>query len=171
MRFIFSRRFYILFALGIVPLSLSWSFASLAYAIVIYDILLVGVALTDYFVSRRLPEGFAVSREFDGRFAIGDATKVSVFVDNASQRNLHLRVKDEYPSEMKLEETRGAAFTVDAQGAAEFFYHLTPPKRGRYEFGKTAIRYLSRLGLVWCQAELGEPQQVKGHPNMRRARP
>src|SRR5258706_12582431 len=170
MRFIFSRRFYILFAFGIVPLSLSWSFASLAYAVVIYDILLVAAALTDYFVSRILPDGFAISREFDGRFAIGDATKVSLYVDNASQRNLHLRVKDEYPSEMTLDETREAAFTVDGQSTAEFFYHLTPPKRGRYEFGKTAIRYLSRLGLVWGQAQLGEPQQVKVYPNMWRAR-
>src|SRR5439155_1017888 len=145
-------------------------FASLGYVVLVCDILLFAAALGDYFFSRQLPEGFVVSREFDGRFAIGDATKVSVFVDNASQRDLHLHVKDEYPAEMKLKETREAAFTVDAQGGAEFYYHLTPPKRGRYEFGRTAVRYLSRLGLVWCQAELGEPQQVKVYPNMRRAR-
>jgi len=29
---------------------------------------------------------------------------------------------------------------------------------------------MSRLGLVWCQAELGSPQIVKVYPNMRRAR-
>ena len=170
MRFVFSRRFFILLAFALLPLSLSWSFRPLAYAVLIYDLLLVSAALIDHVTSKRLPEGFTLAREFEGRFAIGDATKVSVFIDNATQRTLHLRVKDEYPSEMTLEEPREAAFTVEAQGTAEFFYHLTPPKRGRYEFGKTAIRYLSRFGLVWCQAELGEPQAVKVYPNMRRAR-
>jgi uncharacterized protein (DUF58 family) len=49
-------------------------------------------------------------------------------------------------------------------------YSLTPSKRGKYAFGRTAVRYLSRLGLVWCQTSLGEPQTVKVYPNMRRAR-
>src|SRR5258708_24358564 len=133
MRFVFSRRFFILLAFALLPLSLSWSFAPLAYAVVIYDILLVAAVLTDYFTSRLLPEGFMVSRQFDGRFAIGDATKVSVFLDNASQRTLHVRVKDEYPSEMTLDEPREAEFMVEGQSTAEFFYHLTPPKHGRYD--------------------------------------
>lgn len=170
MRFVFSRRFFILLAFAIVPLSLSWGFTPLAYAVLIYDILLIAAALTDYFTSRHLPEGFTISRQFDGRFAIGDATKVSVYLDNASERTLHLRIKDEYPSEMKLDEARETEFTIEPQGTAEFYYDLTPPARGRYEFGKTAVRYLSRLGLVWCQADLGEQQSVKVYPNMRRAR-
>ena len=32
------------------------------------------------------------------------------------------------------------------------------------------MRFLSRIGLVWCQADLGEPQSVKVYPNIRRAR-
>src|SRR4029079_12814427 len=47
---------------------------------------------------------------------------------------------------------------------------VTPPRRGRYEFGRTAVRFLSRFGLVWCQTSLGEPETVKVYPNMRRAR-
>ncbi|HSK71970.1 MAG TPA: DUF58 domain-containing protein, partial [Pyrinomonadaceae bacterium] len=72
--------------------------------------------------------------------------------------------------EMFLNETREAEFTVGAQTSAEFFYGLTPPRRGRYDFGKTAVRFLSQLGFVWCQTNLGEPQSVKVYPNKRRAR-
>ena len=140
------------------------------YAVLAFDVLLVIAAIIDYLMSRKIPAEFAVSRTFDKRFAIGDATKVSVLIENASPRRFQLRIKDEYPPELRLDESREAAFTVDGQSDAEFYYHLTAPKRGRYEFGRTAVRFLSRLGLVWCQAEMAEPQSVKVYPNMRRAR-
>jgi len=47
---------------------------------------------------------------------------------------------------------------------------LTPPKRGRFEFGLIAARYLSRWRLVWTQTRVGAPITVKVYPNMRRAR-
>ncbi len=170
MRFVFSRRTFILLAVAVVPLSLSWNFPILRYAVLIFDVLLLTAAITDFFLSRKLPDGFTVTREFDRRFAIGDATKISLIVENASPRLLHIRIKDEYPPEMLLGETRETEFTLPAQDTAEFYYDLTPPKRGRYEFGWTTVRYLSRLGLVWCQSQIGEPQAVKVYPNMRRAR-
>ena len=170
MRFVFSRRFYILFALGLVPLSLSWTFPFLRPIVLAYDILLFLLAIIDFFISRKLPEELTVKREFEKRFAIGDATKISLHIENQSSRNFHLKVKDEFPPEMILAETREAEFTVAAQTTAEFFYNLTPPRRGNYKFGKTAVRFLSRFGLVWCQADLGEAQNAKVYPNMRRAR-
>lgn len=170
MKFVFSRRFYILFAFGFVPLSLSWNFPLLRWIVFAYDAGLIVAAVADYFGSRKLPEGFSIRRVFDRRFAIGDATKVSLIVDNASPTSIRVTLKDEYPPEMLLGETREAEFTVDAQTSAEFYYSLTPPKRGQYSFGRTAVRYLSHFGLVWCQADLCEPQSVKVYPNMRRAR-
>lgn len=170
MRFVFSLRFYVLLALALIPLSLSWTFPVLWYAVLAFDIVLVCVAVADYFMSRSLPEGFRISREFDRRFAIGDAARVSVMIENSTPSSFHLRVKDEYPAEMNLNEPREASFDIGPQQTAEFFYHVTPPRRGRYEFGKTAVRFRSRLGLVWCQTELGEAQSVKVYPNMRRAR-
>ncbi|MBK8466172.1 MAG: DUF58 domain-containing protein [Chloracidobacterium sp.] len=170
MRVTFSRLFFILLAAGIVPLSISWTFPTLRYAVLGYDLLLILAAIADIFISRNLPEEFTVTREFDKRFAIGDPTTVGIKIQNASEQSFQIKVKDEYPSEMNLNDPREAEFTVDAQTTAEFSYSLTPTRRGQYEFGRTAMRYLSRLGLVWCQAEVGEPQHVKVYPNMRRAR-
>lgn len=170
MRFVFSRRFYILLALGLIPLSLSWNFPILRYAVLVYDILLIASALIDHFISRKLPESFQISRDFSKRFAIGDRTDVRLVIDNGSNTDLSIKIKDEYPPKMKLDDDREAQFIVRAQTAAEFRYGLTPRRRGKYEFGKTAIRFLSRFGLVWCQSELGEEQSIKVYPNMRRAR-
>jgi uncharacterized protein (DUF58 family) len=170
MRFVFSRRFYVLLAIGLIPLSLSWSVPFLRTAVIIFDIVLIAAAIFDHFLSRRLPDEFRIHREFDRRFAIGDPTRVSLKIENDTSRAFRLNLKDEYPAEMALDESRETDFSIGARSTAEFFYHLTPPRRGRYAFGKVVVRFLSRLGLVWCQAELAGPESVKVYPNMRRAR-
>jgi uncharacterized protein (DUF58 family) len=170
MRFVFSRRFFVLLAIGLLPLSLAWSFPALTIFVLIYDILLVLVALIDYFISRKLPVELTVTRAFKRKFAIGDATRTNLRIENASPYAFTLQLKDEFPPEMKLDEKREAKFKIEGQTFADFSYELTPPRRGKYEFGKTAVRYQSKFGLVWCQTDLGESEIVKVYPNMRRAR-
>lgn len=170
MRFVFSLRFYILFALGLVPLSLSWGYPFLRGGVLIYDVILLGLASLDYFISRNVVGDIAVRREFDKRFAISEPSDVRLVFENRSASTLRLKVKDEYPPRIELLDPREAEFQLRPHSSAEFSYGLMPPKRGRYEFGRTAVRYLSRLGLVWCQADIGEPEYVKVYPNIRRAR-
>lgn len=170
MKFVFSRRFYLLLAAGFIPLSLAWSLPWLTYLVFVLDVLLIGIAGADYFSSRSAKNELGLKREFERRFAIGDPVRVSLYLENVSSKDVTLRLKDEYPPEMHLDEGREADFTIAAKGAAEFYYHLTPPRRGKYQFGTTAVRHLSRLGLVWCQATLGAAEAVKVYPNMRRAR-
>lgn len=170
MSFVFSRRFYILLALGLIPLSLSWNFPILRYITFGFDILLVLIAVFDWFISRTLPSELTLKRSFSKRFAIGDETDVHLHLENSTQNNFNLIVKDEFPPELKLEGEREEKFPLKAQSTAEMIYTLTPPKRGSYNFGKTAVRYLSKLGLVWCQGYLGEAESIKVYPNMRRAR-
>jgi uncharacterized protein (DUF58 family) len=81
-----------------------------------------------------------------------------------------ISIKDEFPPEMKLSGLREAKIRVEAQSTAQLIYGLTPPRRGQFEFGRTAVRWLSSFGLVWSQSIVGAPQIVKVYPNMRRAR-
>jgi uncharacterized protein (DUF58 family) len=169
MRFVFTKLFYVLLIAGFVPLSLSWQRPGLRWATVFYDAALVLAALVDSRVSR-WPAGMKVEREFGSRFAVGAETEVRVKVSNNSRRTMTLILKDEYPPEMKLTNLREGQMRVEPQTTAALVYTLTPPKRGRFEFGQTAARYLSRLGLVWNQTRQGTPIGVKVYPNMRRAR-
>jgi uncharacterized protein (DUF58 family) len=169
MRFVFSKLFYVLLAAGLVPLSLSWQRPGLRWAALLYDAALVAAAFLDSRLSR-LPAGVRVEREFGGRFSVGAETEVRLRVPNDSGRALTLVVKDEYPPEMKLRGERGGRLRVEPHTAATLAYDLTPPRRGRFEFGRTIVRYLSRFGLVWNQASVGRAAAVKVYPNMRRAR-
>ncbi len=170
MRFTFSRRFYVLLAIGIIPLSISWEMPVLRWVVFAFDGLLFIAAIIDLLISRKLVLDLRVHRGFDRRFAIGDPVKVTVRVENNTARSFDLRLKDEYPPEMELVDNREAEFVVEPRSAAGYEYSITPPHRGKYEFGRTAVRFLSRFGLVWCQADLGGPESVKVYPNIRRAR-
>jgi uncharacterized protein (DUF58 family) len=170
MRFVFSRRFYILLAIGLIPLSLSWNLPALRAVVFAADALLVLLALVDYLISRKLPEDFTVRREFSRRFAIGDETEVRLIIENLSPHTYTVQVKDEFPPEMRLVGEREAKLKIEGQSFVQVNYTLVPPRRGRYEFGHTAARFLSKLGLVWCQKNLNRAEAVKVYPNMRRAR-
>jgi uncharacterized protein (DUF58 family) len=170
MRFVFSKLFYVLLALGFVPLSLAWSWPDLRWYVAGYDVMLLLAAFVDARASRALPAGVEIGRELAGRFHIGAQTEVRVRVANHTPRPLSLRVKDEHPPELQLSSPREASLEVEAQTTATLLYGLTPPRRGRYEFGRIAVRYLSRLRLVWCAARVGEPEWIKVYPNVRRAR-
>lgn len=169
MRFVFTRLFYVLLAIGFIPLSLSWGRPALRWATLGFDAALLLAALIDARTSR-WPAGVSVLREFGGRFAVGAETEVRVRVLNNTPRAMTLMLKDEYPPQMKLSGERAGRVQVGARMSAALVYALKPPSRGRFEFGQTAARYLSRLGLVWREASPGQPVAVKVYPNMRRAR-
>lgn len=169
MRFVFSKLFYALLAVGFVPLSLSWSRPMLRWVALTYDLALIAFAIFDA-MNSKLPARVRIERHFGGRFAVGAETEVRIEIANHTPRDISLIIKDEYPPQMKLSGSREARVEVDAQTTATMIYGLTPPKRGRFEFGLIAVRYLSRWRLVWSQTGVGTADAVKVYPNMRRAR-
>ncbi len=168
--FVFSFRFYVLLGLGLIPLSLSWSFPVLRQFVFAYDTLIFLLAIVDYFISRRDGQKIQVERKFDSRFAIGDKTKVTLHIENLSSRDLTIHIKDERPPQMRIEGQIDSIVKVNAGLYAEVSYGLTPPRRGRYDFGAIGIRFLSRLGLVWCQTKVEKSVVVKVYPSIRRAK-
>lgn len=169
MRFVFTKLFYLLMALGLILLSFSWGRPWLRWVALAYDLLLLAVAFLDARRSQ-LPKGVRITREFNGRFAVGAETEVHINVQNAQPHSVSLIIKDEYPPQMKISGLRQAKMRVEGQTSAALVYGLTPPRRGRFEFGRIAVGYLSRLNLVWCYTHVGENTFVKVYPNMRRAR-
>jgi uncharacterized protein (DUF58 family) len=169
LRFVFTKLFYFLLALAFVPLALSGGRPWLAWLALAYNILLIAAAIVDSRTSK-LPEQLAIYREFGGRFAMGAETEVRIHVQNGSKRALSLKIKDEYPPQMILHGVREGDMRVEAYNSATLIYSVTPPRRGRFEFGYTAVRFRSRFNLVWRTTRASEPTSVKVYPNLRRAR-
>jgi len=76
-RFVFTKLFYFLLALALIPLLLSWDWPWLRWVALLYNVLLVfGVLIESRFC--RLPKGLMISREFGSRFAMGAETDVRI---------------------------------------------------------------------------------------------
>jgi uncharacterized protein (DUF58 family) len=169
MKFVFSKLFYALLAIGFVPLSLSWGRPILGWVALTYDLAIIAGAIFDAWNSK-LSKGVHIERHFGGRFAVNAETEVRIEIANHTPRDISLIVKDEHPPQMKLSGARAARLNVDGQTSASLVYSLTPPKRGQFQFGRIAVRYLSRWRLAWRDTFAGEATTVKVYPNMRRAR-
>ena len=169
MPFVFSRFFYLLILLGLIPLSLSWGRPWLRWATLAYDLVLISLAIID---GRRspLPKGIRITREFDGRFAVGAETDVQIKLQNATPRPITLRIKDEYPPQMKLIGTREAirACCRPNRSPVGLWIESTETWPVRIWSDSGALSFARSL--AWCQTLVGEPTAVKVYPNLRRAR-
>src|SRR5689334_846582 len=112
MRFVFTKLFYALLAVALVPISLSWGRPMLAWLAITYDLIIIAVAVFDAGNSK-LAKGVSIERHFSGRFAVGAETEVQIDVANHTPRDISLILKDEYPPQMQLFGNREARVDVD----------------------------------------------------------
>ena len=101
MKFVFSKLFYLLLALGLGLLLLAWGHSWLRWVTLAYDVGLLLTAIIDSRLSR-LPTGVKISRRFGGRFAVGSETEVLIRIENNTPQPLAVILKDEYPPQMKV---------------------------------------------------------------------
>jgi len=170
MKFVFSHSFYFLLSLGLIFPLFFWQLPIAKTLLFAFNVSLFALAIFDYFISRKKIVGVKIYREFSNRFAIGERTTVYLVVENNSDKSLFLHVKDEYPPQMHLIGEREAKLKIPPHKYAKISYDLVSSRRGKYEFGFTAVRFLSNFGLVWCQTSMNAQEFVKVYPNIWRAR-
>src|SRR5438876_7167634 len=107
MRFVFTKLFYALLAVGLIPLSLSWNLPMLRWVALTYDLGLIAFAIFDA-ANSKLPARVRIERHFGGRFAVGAEPEVRVEISNHLPRDISLIIKDEYPPQMGLSGAREA---------------------------------------------------------------
>ena len=72
MRFVFTKLFYVLAALALVPLSVSWGRPWLAWLALVYDVLLLAAAIVDSRLSgTRGPPSVAVAADAAAPAGVG----------------------------------------------------------------------------------------------------
>ncbi len=169
MPFVFTNAFYVLLALGLVPISMAWAGREFLAFAVVYDVALLAAAAIDYWISDG-SRALEVERSTDERYSLGADNPVAVSARNVSRRPLVARLKDEYPSQLRIVGARGATFALDRGDTEVFEYSLHPTQRGSYAFGDVVGRVRGRLGLVWRVARWSLGESVRVYPNIHEAR-
>jgi uncharacterized protein (DUF58 family) len=169
LRFVFTTRLFVLLAMGFLLLSLGWINRDALYITVLYDIAVAAAVIVDYLISEKA-SAFKVERRVEDRFAMGAENTVTIKITNLARRKMTFILKDEYPPSMELLNSREVRLTVPAGRARSWSYGLLPTARGSYGFGNTALRFRSRLGLLWRQLDYGTARDVKVYPDIREAK-
>lgn len=169
MSFVFSSRFFVLLAGGLLLLTAGWMSRGALYLVVLYDFALIGAAAADYLVSERM-SSFRVERQIEDRLAMGAENEVTIKITNRARRKITFIVKDEYPPDMELMSPREAQLTIPAGRFRSWSYSLLPAARGKYGFGNTVVRFRTRFGLLWHQLSFPTAADVKVYPDIREAR-
>ncbi|MCI0661419.1 MAG: DUF58 domain-containing protein [Acidobacteria bacterium] len=174
---LFTRRFFILFALGAVPLLILWSsfgsWRGVIWGLIVYDLGLLATAYFDYRRTEDLSQ-IEVSRHLPRRFMIGEENEVRIVIIHWAPRTFQLLIKDEFPPELELRGDRLLTATPERRGLrqaeAAVGYRLYAASRGDYGFGDLILRWNSPWNLVIKQSRVLASARVKVYPNINEAR-
>ncbi|MGH9842171.1 MAG: DUF58 domain-containing protein [Blastocatellia bacterium] len=174
---LFTRRFFILFAIGSLPLFLLWpqfgARSNMKWGLILYDLALLIAAYIDYHRTEKAGQ-FEVKRVMPRRFMIGEENEVQIHIRHTSPRKFSLQIKDEYPPDLELHGDRLLAATPARQGSkdreAVAGYRLYAASRGDYGFGDIVMRWPGPWGLVIKQLRVKAAENVKVYPNINEAR-
>lgn len=164
----FGPRFFVGLLLGLVWLGPGWWDARFLYAMVIWDLLVLGAWLWDLQQLPR-PEQLELRRIWASSVALATRSQVELELHNRGPSLVCVAVVDDVPVALRREppsvELRAAAGRT-----AEASYAIEPVARGDTRLGQVFLRYRSGLALAerWARAEL--TQTVRVLPNLEEAK-
>jgi uncharacterized protein (DUF58 family) len=174
---IFTWRFFILIALGALPLAFVWNQPALRWGMLGYDALLLLAAWRDYRQTEDVAE-LEVERRLPRRLMIGAENEIVISLGHRLPRQIQFTLKDEFPPELELRGDRLLSATPGQGGenrlstslhSASVNYKLYAAARGDYHFGDIVLRWPAPWGLVIKQARVAAAQHVKVYPNIHEA--
>src|SRR5688572_16344800 len=98
---IFTRRLFILFAIGALPLVFAWGAPGLKWGLISYDLILLLLSYVDYRRGEDISR-IEITRQMPRRFMIGEENEVRILISHRLRRRFTLTIKDEYPPGLEL---------------------------------------------------------------------
>ena len=164
----FTPRFFVLVALGVVPLIASALYPPLALLGVLWNIGVGAAAALDFLRMPRPEEALSARRMADDALSVATTNEVAVRVRNETASPLRATVRDEPPPEWEIRSgARQADVTLAPYEVTTLRYTVTPPARGNFGFGDIYVRVTGSLGLVVRQGRLPAAASVSVLPNLR----
>ncbi len=165
----FTRRFFILVGLGVLPLLASGFYPPLAYLAVFWNAVVGALALLDYVRSPRPETAVSIRRVTDEGLSVAANNEVTLHVRSETPAPLLLlTVRDEPPPEFALTEgARQKDLRLAPYQEATLCYTLVPPARGDFHFGDVYVRVTGPLRLIVRQASVPAAATISVFPNLR----
>ncbi len=165
----FSRLWLSLFVVGILALLLGGFTPTIYPFVIIWDIALLLLATID---NRTLPSqtDIRIDREIDSKLRLGHSNIVNIHVTNSSPHPLKVEMR-EFPPPGIMSDLPEDPLNLDIPSHSKqtVSYHLTPSRRGDYEFGNIFLRLHGRMSLIKKVREFSTNNCVKVYPDLETA--
>ncbi|MFO7723032.1 MAG: DUF58 domain-containing protein [Bacteroidales bacterium] len=90
---------------------------------------------------------FRVKRVTDKILSLSDPNRIVILIENLTGRTLKLMVIDELPYQLQVRDLQ-LHTTIRGREKKRLIYHISPPRRGEYGFGRVVVFMASPLGLL-----------------------
>lgn len=163
----FTRRWFVLAALGVVPILLSMVAPGLAILTLFCDGLLLVATFVEYLLLPA-PRTFEAARQVDPQLSLGTENPVRITVRNPHPWGWRVTLHDEPPSGVP-NDWGDTTFEVKPGQRSVVTYHISPRTRGDIHFGDLWLRVIGKLGLLARHHRFPAAQHVKVYPNLLEA--
>ena len=106
-----------------------------------------------------------VSRTADDKLSVGANNPVALEIFNPAKGLVSGTIRDEFPVGTNAD-TNQFPFSIKAGGETTLGYHVTPYRRGDYEFGDIYLRLKGAAGFAMRQVKIPAGKPVKVYPNL-----
>lgn len=177
---IVTRRFLILWGLGLLPSLLAWQIwpgregvTGAVITLAVYDLLLVAGLLIDWRLTEDAGD-WQVERRLPERLMIGAESQVDIILTLPVRRLMRLVIRDEYPPELEPRGPREMVSIASPERGhrqrARVSYRLFADRRGEFGFGDIVVRWASPGGLLVRQSRFPAAAACRVYPNISRSR-
>jgi uncharacterized protein (DUF58 family) len=106
-----------------------------------------------------------VTRVCDDKLSLGTRNLIRLQVRNSGYLHVVGAIRDEHPEGTEAD---GNVMLLDLPGRSEreMIYHVSPLKRGNFEFGDTFVRLRGPIGLSMRQIRYPTRQTIRVYPNL-----
>jgi len=160
-----TTRVVLLVMFGTLPMMVMGSHLTAVLVFVAYNLGIFLLILMDLRITPK-PHQLVVQRDVSAKLSIGENNLVAIRLENHSFRNLELSVIDEFPVGFMADKP-DFKFILEKRTQATLRYHVQPNRRGAYQFGNIAVRYLGMLEMVIIQEDFPCAEKIDVFPNIK----
>ena len=159
-----TRRFFIGLLTLVLLFVMSYVARPLEWITIVLGFIWVGIVVFEIFLLYRSDTGLTGSRVLPHRLSNGDPNEVKIEIVNRYPIDITVDIIDEIPFQFQKRDLKWTA-SINHNGKYEFFYHLTPVKRGEYKFGFVNVFVSVFYSMVQRRYQLGEHSVVPVYPS------
>jgi uncharacterized protein (DUF58 family) len=164
----FGRRFFLLFAIGLIWLVPVFVEPRFAYAMLAWDGL-VGLAWALDLAQLAKPSQLKIKRSWRDPTALSVSSEIELTLTNQSSTTVRAAIVDSMPQSLRLAPAE-VEIIAPAHGEAAASFAICPRKRGVAKLGDAYVRYQSPLRIAERWAKVPLEQRVQVYPNLDEAK-